>query len=79
MASKKFEKGSEEWTLFQEYWKLCQEYWEIEDNDTYWEQAVEAACNFYKKYKGKNEFFARKLTLAFTDALSEKEKERLKH
>lgn len=78
MASKRFEKGSEEWTLFQEYWKLCQEYWQIEDNDEYWEQAIIAADDFCKKYKGRNEFFAKKLALAFTGTLAEKEKERLK-
>lgn len=75
MSHVKFEKGSEEWTLFQEYWKLCQEYWQIEDSDEYWEQTIKAADDFYKKYKGKNEFFVKKLAFAFMDTLSEKEKE----
>lgn len=79
MASKRFEKGSEEWQMFTDFWVLCQKYWVIEENDEYWEQAIKAADDFYKKYKGKNEFFAKKLALALTDTLSEKEKERLKH
>lgn len=76
MASARFEKGSQEWTLFQDYWKLCQEFWKVEGNDEYWQQAVEATDDFIKKYKGKNEFFARKLASAFMDTLSEKEKEK---
>lgn len=76
MASVKFEKGSQEWTLFQDYWKLCQEFWETEGNDEYWQQAVKAADDFIKKYRGKNEFFARKLASALMDTISEKEKER---
>lgn len=79
MASRKFEKNSEEWQIFTEYWKLCQQYWEIEDNDEYWKHAIEAVDRFYKKYKGENEFFAKKLAIAFTDTLSEKEKKRQKH
>lgn len=57
---------------------LCCEFWIPEDNDEYWKQANDAADDFHRKYKGKNGFFARKLAIAFTDTLAEKEKERLK-
>lgn len=79
MASVKFEKDSEEWQMFTDFWALCQKYWEIEDSDEYWEQSINAADDFCKKYNGKNGFFVKKLASALGDTLAEKEKERLKH
>lgn len=35
MASKKLEKGSDEWQFFQDFWKFRQQYYE-EDNDDDW-------------------------------------------
>lgn len=76
MANVKFEKGSEEWQMFTDFWTLCQKYWEIEDNDGFWEQSINAEDDLCKKYKGKNGFFARKLANALSDTLAEKEKEK---
>lgn len=72
MASKRFEKGSEEWSMFREYWALCQQFWEPEDNDEYWEQVIYSTNEFYKKYKANNEIFAKEIALAFVDALDKK-------
>lgn len=75
MASKRFEKGSEEWQMFREYWALCQQFWEPEDNDEYWDKVVDATGEFYKKYKANNDLFARKIALAFIDTIEEKSKQ----
>ena len=50
MASKKFNKGSEEWMMFTDFWNLCQKYWVVEDSDEYWESVISSANDFYKKY-----------------------------
>ena len=76
MASKRFEKCSEEWSMFREYWALCQRFWEPEDNDEYWEQVVNATDDFYNKYKANNEIFSKKITLALVDTLEEKLKQK---
>lgn len=75
MASKRFEKGSEEWSMFREYWALCQQFWEPEENDEYWDKVVDATGEFYKKYKANNDLFARKIALAFIDTIEEKSKQ----
>lgn len=76
MASKRFEKGSAEWKLFQEFWSLCQKYWIPEDTDEYWEDVVKTTDDFYKKYKDTNDTFARKIVLAFVETLECKSKEK---
>lgn len=78
MASKRFEKGSEEWQMFREYWALCQQFWEPEDNDEYWEKVIEATGEFHKKYKDNNDLFAKKIALAFIDTIEEKSKQKQK-
>ena len=40
---KKFQKGSEMWSMFVEYWDLVQKYWNVEDVDEYWDCMI-AAC-----------------------------------
>lgn len=72
MASKRFEKGSEEWSMFREYWALCQQLWQPEGNDEYWEQVIYSTNEFYKKYKENNEIFAKEIALALVDTLDEK-------
>lgn len=76
MASKRFEKGSEEWKLFTEFWKICQQFWEPEDDDGYWEQVINATDDFYNKYKANNEIFSKKITLALVGTLEEKLKQK---
>lgn len=52
MASKKFQKGSEEFMMFQEYYGLVQKYYVVEkDNFDYWKNAREEAVAFAEKYK----------------------------
>lgn len=77
MASKRFEKGSEEWAMFREYWALCQRFWEPEDNDEYWEQVIDSTNDFYKKYRENNEIFAKEIVLALVDALDKKSRKKM--
>lgn len=50
MAGCKFQKGSEEWQMFNDFWKLCQEYWEPEENQEYWDKLILEASKFVEKY-----------------------------
>lgn len=79
VASKRFEKGSEEWLLFMDFWKICQEFWQPEENDEYWEKVIETTSEFHKKYKTNNDIFARKIALAFVDTIEEKAKQARKN
>lgn len=72
MGSVRFQKGSEEFMLFQDFWKLCQKYWIVEDTDFYWQELGKDTNNFVLKYKDIS--FAKVMVLAFMDA---KEKEGL--
>ena len=73
MASAKFQKGSEEFMLFQDFWKLCQKHWIVEDSDQYWMELGKDANSFVEKYG--NLRFAEVMALAFMNA---KEEEGLK-
>lgn len=73
MASVKFEKGSEEWMMFQDFWKLCQEYWNVEDNDDYWKNLIADCDCFYKKYKEIS--IARNLVYALSNSLEQSYKQ----
>lgn len=70
MASKRFDKGSEEWLLFMEYWQLCQKYWEPEENDAWWDEALHQIDLFSKKYG--STVFARGLCMALVNKLEVK-------
>jgi len=50
MAGKKHEKNSSEWKMIYELWIFFQKYWTPEDNDQYWEQLIDEADNFCKKF-----------------------------
>lgn len=76
MASKRFEKGSEEWQMFTDFWKLCQKYWEPEQTDEYWECAVKEFDSFYKKYRTP---YAKHLAVGMLNALEETEKGKRKN
>ena len=54
MASKKFDKNSEEFKFFGEFWKWTQAHYIPEDSDEWWKETVESAseiCNRYKDHK----------------------------
>lgn len=72
MASARFEKGSEEWLMFQDYWKLCQKYWGVENSDEYWGELIKETDVFLKKYETIP--LARKIAMAFLDTQEEKYK-----
>ena len=74
MASKKFNKGSEEWMMSTDFWNLCQKYWIVEDTDEYWESVIRSANDFQKKYN--HILLSRRLALSFVDALEDVFKKR---
>ena len=74
MASKKFNKGSEEWMMFMDFWNLCQKYWIVEDTDEYWEGVIRSANDFQKKYN--HILLSRRLALAFVDSMEDVFKKR---
>ena len=50
MASRKFEKGSESWKLFQDYWKFVQDYAIPEKKDEFWNEVISAGDVLCRKY-----------------------------
>ena len=51
MASKKFEKGSEEWQMFMKLWELVQRYYTPDvDSDDYHENILRDTNEFRAKY-----------------------------
>ena len=74
MASKKFNKGSEEWMMFTDFWNLCQKYWIVEDTDEYWESVIRSANDFQEKYNHIS--LSRRLALAFVDSMEDVFKKR---
>lgn len=75
MASVKFQKGSEYFSLFMDFWQLCQKHWQPEDNDKYWDNVIRDVDYFCKKYD--NDFFPRALALVLVDDLERRRKNRL--
>lgn len=74
---RKFEKGSDEWMMFQDYYKICQRHWVPEDfdNNGYWDGLKNELDDFFKKYKEKEcEDFATRLALLLMDAMADKRK-----
>ena len=72
MASKKLTKADIEWQMFMEYWALFQEYYFPENTDSYWENLVQKANAFAKKY---NTEYAKDMALALLKMLEMKQKE----
>ena len=69
MAEIKFQKGSEEWLMFQEYYKIIQKYYIPESNDSYWDSVVEEIDGFCKKYQQVP--LSRKIAMAFLKTMEE--------
>ena len=72
MAQQKFEKGTELHQMINDYLRLLQQFWIVEEEDSYWEQVLEAIYGFYGKYKEVDNVFSVTMTLAFLDVLEEK-------
>lgn len=68
MASKKLEKGSDEWQFFQDFWKFRQKYYDPEDKDEWFNELINEATLLSKKYEN-TEFgeFARQLLIVHID------------
>ena len=50
MASKKFEKGSEEWQFFNDYYKFRQQYYEADNGEQWFEEMVHVGEEIIEKY-----------------------------
>ena len=50
MASKKFEKGSEEWQFFNDYYKFRQQYYEADNGEKWFEEMVRVGEETIEKY-----------------------------
>ena len=73
MASKKFDKNSDEFKFFGEFWKWTQEHYIPEKSDEYWEELLASAGEISNKYKD-NKLFP-KLIVAVINYLEEVNKE----
>lgn len=70
MAAVKFEKGSEEWMMFQDFYKLTQEMYIPEDTRKYWDELYNKMVAFTDKYNGHK--FAIELAIALDNYLQDK-------
>lgn len=52
MASKKFEKGSEEWQFFNDYYKFRQQFYEADNEDEWFQGMMEAGEMLIKNMHG---------------------------
>lgn len=50
MATKKFEKGSEEWQFFNDYYKFRQQFYEADNNEEWFQVMVNAGDELISKY-----------------------------
>lgn len=65
MASKKLEKGSEEWQFFQDFWRFRQKYYDPEKSDEWFEEVVAESTRLYAKYQNTDfKEFAKALIIA---------------
>ena len=55
MASKKLEKGSEEWMFFMDFWKFHQDYYSADNCDDWYVEMMNAGEKLIEKYS-KTEF-----------------------
>lgn len=67
MASKRFEKETPEWGMFQDFWRLTQEFYIPEEEDRYWAELVKEADAFMER--NKEIPLAKELALALTKVL----------
>lgn len=69
MASKKLEKGSDEWQFFQDFWRFRQQYYEPEDSDEWFDEVINESEKLFSKYKntGFKEFAKRLITAHIED------------
>lgn len=72
MAEIKFQKGSEEWLMFQSYYQIIQKYYIPESNDNYWDAIFEEIDKFCKKYQQVP--LARNIGMAFLKTMEEESK-----
>jgi hypothetical protein len=74
MSSKRFEKGSLEFSMFGEFWKLCQKHWIIENKDKYFDDLINDCEKFAKDFSGTK--MSKHLALALLNFVDESEKEK---
>lgn len=69
MARKNIQRGSEEFELFTDFWNLYKNHAVIEHNESYIDQVIQAADEFYKNY---NTEFSKELAAAFVNEIERK-------
>ena len=77
---KKFEKGTENYELFNDFWQLRQNYYEPDYDDSWFEELRMAGEKITNKFKGTElEKLARNLVLSHLEDVEDRWKERKKH
>ena len=65
-----FEKGTDEYMLFNDFWNICKKYWVLNDTDEWWDAAINDVNAFCTKYKDtKNRTFALKAGMSLIEHL----------
>lgn len=54
MASKKFEKGSEEWQFFNDYYKFRQQFYEADNEEEWFRELMKSGEKLIEKYSKTN-------------------------
>lgn len=54
MASKKFEKGSEEWQFFNDYYKFRQQFYEADNEEEWFQKLMKSGETLIEKYSKTN-------------------------
>lgn len=54
MASKKFEKGSEEWQFFNDYYKFRQQFYEADNEEEWFRELMKSGETLIEKYSKTN-------------------------
>lgn len=54
MASKKFEKGSEEWQFFNDYYKFRQQFYEADNEEEWFREFMKSGETLIEKYSKTN-------------------------
>lgn len=54
MASKKFEKGSEEWQFFNDYYKFRQQFYEADNEEEWFQELMKSGETLIEKYSKTN-------------------------
>lgn len=76
---KRFEKGTENYELFNDFWQLRQHYYEPDNDDTWFQEMMDVGTRIIEKYKNTElQKLARNLVHAHYEDVEDRWKERKK-